>query len=60
MPADSSTNSGSAITSTQPSGPPTTKVMATKTKMNGRSDKAAKVAEAKNSRTTSICPSVWA
>jgi hypothetical protein len=43
-------------TSTQPSGPPMAKVIATKTRMKGRSDTADKVAEAKKSRTTSICP----
>ena len=47
--------SGTASSGTQPMGPPMTKVMATKMTMKGRSERAASVAEAKNSRTSSIC-----
>ena len=53
--ADKASISGMATTSTQPSGPPTTKAMATKTMMKGMSEMADSVADAKNSRTCSIC-----
>jgi len=43
-----------AATSTQPSGPPMTKVIATKSTMNGRSDSTDIDADVKNSRTSSI------
>jgi hypothetical protein len=52
---DPSSITGTATSGTKPSGPPMTKVMAMKMTMNGRSDSAASVAEAKNSRTCSIC-----
>ena len=48
---------GIANTSTQPSGPPMMKVIATNSTMNGRSEMADIVAEAKKSRTSSICAS---
>lgn len=51
---------GMASTSTQPSGPPTTKVMVTKTMMKGRSETTDMLAEVKKSRTTSIWARVWA
>ena len=53
--ADKPSSMGIAITSTQPSGPPTMNTMATNTRMNGRSEIADSVADAKNSRTSSIC-----
>jgi hypothetical protein len=51
--------SGTPTTSTNPSGPATMKVMAMKMKMNGRSLMADRVADEKNSRTSSIWPTMW-